>query len=261
MDITQIKVFGERNTGTNWLENLLMQNYDAPVIHHRGIISQEMTDLERKFLASLPRVQQLFMEEKIKDAIFETKGSKLFGWKHSSVLSENINKHPKFNETGFIFLVKNPFSFIKSLHKRPYNTLINVPKKVDDFIITPWPTLHRDYTCSPLLETPVELWNYKVSSYCNFLDSHKNALLLRYESLLENHELLFSLVEEKFKLKPKTRLPILKSTKFDKLNTDDYRNKYLNTNPSSGLRLNSIDLINSVLDDRLVKRCQYDSSH
>ena len=256
MKIEQVKIFGERNTGTNWLEDLIMKNYDIPVIHHRGIINQETTDFERDFIASLPKAQRVFVEESVKDSIFY-RATHLFGWKHSSVVSEILETHPKFRETAFIFLVKNPFSFIKSLHKRPYNTLVSLPKKVDEFVETPWPTLRRDYIDKAILNTPVELWNYKVSSYFDFLAKNDNAILIRYEALLENHEFLFDIIDEKFKLKAKSRTPILKSTKFDKLNTNDYQKKYLKSNPSSGLSQNSIELIQSVLDERLMKSCQY----
>ena len=43
MKIQQIKVFGERNTGTNWVESTLRKNYDIPIVHHNGIIKNFTT--------------------------------------------------------------------------------------------------------------------------------------------------------------------------------------------------------------------------
>ncbi|MBT9317469.1 hypothetical protein [Leptothoe spongobia] len=257
MNITQIKVFGERNTGTNWLEDLLMKNYDISIIHHREIIHTQTTELEKKFVSSLPQSQQVFMQECINDSIFEYKAAHLFGWKHSAIVADTLKKHPKFEETGFIFLVKDPYTFIKSLHKRPYHALSKLPKNIDKFLETPWPTLRRDNINTPLLSTPIELWNYKVTSYLDFLEKNSNAILLRYESLLENHEYLFDVIEDKFLLKAESRLPIVKSTKYDRMNTNDYQKKYLKTSPSSGLNSASLDLMRSVLDERLMKSCQY----
>ena len=73
----------------------------------------------------------------------------------------------------------------------------------------------------------------------------------------ENHEYLFDVIEDKFFLKSDSRLPITKSTKSDRMNTNDYQKKYLNTSPASGLNSASIDLMHSTLDDRLMKTCQY----
>lgn len=259
MEITQIKVFGERNTGTNWLEDLLMKNYSIPVIHHREIIREKLTEQEKKFIESLPRKQRTFMRECINDSIFKYKAAHLFGWKHSALVADDLCNHPKFEETGFIFLVKDPYAFIKSLHKRPYHTLVEIPKNIDKFLASPWPTLRRDNINSPLLNTPIELWNYKVASYFEFLEKHSNAILLRYESLLENYELLFDVIEDKFLLKSESRLSILKSTKYDRMSTNDYKKKYLKTNASSGLSSASIDLMRSTLNERLMEDCQYEN--
>ncbi|MGD1854735.1 MAG: hypothetical protein ACFB2W_10825 [Leptolyngbyaceae cyanobacterium] len=259
MAITQIKVFGERNTGTNWLEDLLIKNYSIPVIHHREIIKKQTTANEKAFIESLPQEQQVFMRERISDSIFEYKASHLFGWKHAAIVPEKLEKHPHFEETGFIFLVKNPYTFLKSLHKRPYHSLIQLPKNIDKFIDMPWPTLSRDNISHALLNNPIELWNYKVASYLNFLESHSNAILLRYESLLENYELLFDVIEDKFLLKSGSRSPILKSTKYDRMNTNDYQNKYLHNDSKDGLSSSSIELIRSSLDERLMRSCQYES--
>lgn len=259
MSVEQIKVFGERNTGTNWLESLVMNNYDIPVIHHRQIIKQKTTEAEQKFIESLPKKNRIFVRERVNDCIFEYRAKHLFGWKHTAVISDGLEQHPEFKKTGFVFIVKHPYTFIKSLHKRPYHALTEVPQSVDKFITTPWPTLHRDNINQPLLSSPVELWNHKVRSYFKFLElNRENAVLFRYESLLENHELLFKSLEEKLCLASKSRLPVLESTKpADRLGTADYRAKYLQKEPASGLNTSSIQLMKSLLDPQLVKQCQY----
>ena len=227
------------------------------MIHHREIIHENITEKEKKFIESLPRNQRTFMREYINDSIFKYKAAHLFGWKHSALVADNLLRHPKFEKTGFIFLVKAPYTIIKSLHKRPYHTLVQVPNSIDKFLSSPWPTLYRDNINIPLLNTPIELWNYKVASYFKFLEKYNNAILLRYESLLENYEILFDIIEDKFLLKSDSRLPMLKSTKYDRMNTNDYKSKYLKTNSSNGLSSTSIDLMCSTLDERLMEACQY----
>ena len=102
------------------------------------------------------------------------------------------------------------------------------------------------------------MWNHKVSSYVEFIAKHNNALLCRYESLLENYEVLFDMVGEQFSLTPKTKLPVDRSSKPDKLVTADYKKKYLKKDPSSNLSQKSINLMKSILDKTLIEHCQYD---
>ncbi len=258
MSITQLKVFGERNTGTNWVEAILTKNYNVPLIHHSGIIRNKTTQEQKEFLDLQDKNQKKFIREKLTDAIFENQAAHLFGWKHSCVVYNDLKYLPGFNETGFIFLVKNPYSFIKSLHKRPYHALSEVPKDIDAFISSPWLTVHRDAIKETLLNTPIELWNYKVYSYIKFMENASNSLLLSYEEVLNNPEILFNTIESKFSIIAKSRLAVTQSTKSDILQTDDYKDKYLTNNPMSGLSSSSIDLIREVIDQNLAKVCQYD---
>ncbi len=256
--IIQIKIFGERNTGTNWLEKIILANYDIPLIHHQGIINREITAEQKSFLNQYSKELRAALRERLIDNIFESqKAKKLFGWKHSAVHYSYLSKVPLFKKTGFIFLVKNPYSFLKSLHVRPYHSLVKVPKNLDEFVLSPWMTVHRDYTLEPLLKSPLELWNLKTSSYLSFMKKYENCLILRYEDLLEDYDLIFRLIKQKFSIQPILKLKITNSTKDQELKLADYQKKYLEYDPQQGFEIPTLDFIQSSLNRDLIDFLEY----
>ena len=252
-NISQLKIFGERNTGTNWLEQIILTNYDISLIHHQGIIDREITEEQRLFLNQYGEDLRTVLRERLIDNLFESpKAKNLFGWKHSSVDYSRLSKINLFEQTGFIFIVKNPYSFLKSLHRRPYHSLVNVPNNLDEFVVSPWLTVNRDYTFEPLLKSPLELWNLKNLSYLLFMTKYKNCIVIRYEDLLEDYNLIFRLIQEKFGIKPISKLKITNSTKNKKLKFEDYQDKYLKSDPKQGFEVSTLDFIQSFLNHDLV---------
>ncbi|RVU85405.1 hypothetical protein EOL70_05525 [Leucothrix sargassi] len=258
MSITQLKIFGERNSGTNWVEETVMSNYEVSLVHHRGVIGKSITDEQRALLRMYGQQERRFIRERFIDAIFEEQFVQFFGWKHSCVDYNLLRDCPSFNETGFIFLVKNPYSFIKSLHQKPYHELLNVPDSLDSFVSSPWLAVQRDLIANPLLETPVELWNYKVSSYFKFMKYSKNSLLLKYEDLLSDPHCLFEAIESRFSISAVNKTVITKSTKSDVLSINDYRKKYLIDDPKDGLSEVSLDFMKGAIDLQVAGACGYE---
>ena len=256
--IAQIKIFGERNTGTNWLEKIILANYDIPLIHHQGIIDREITQEQKLFLKQYSQELRVVLRERLIDNIFASqKARRLFGWKHSTVNYSHLSKINLFEQTGFIFLVKDPYSFLKSLHVRPYHSLVDVPKNLDDFVLTPWMTVNRDYTLEPLLKSPLELWNLKTFSYLSFMKKYENCLILRYEDLLQDYDLIFRLIKQKFSIQPILKLKIINSTKDRELKFADYQKKYLECDPKQGFEKQTIDFIQSSLNQDLIEFLDY----
>ena len=256
--IAQIKIFGERNTGTNWLEKIILANYDIPLIHHQGIIDREITQEQKLFLKQYSQELRVVLRERLIDNIFASqKARRLFGWKHSAVNYSHLSKINLFEQTGFIFLVKDPYSFLKSLHVRPYHSLVDVPKNLDDFVLTPWMTVNRDYTLEPLLKSPLELWNLKTFSYLSFMKKYENCLILRYEDLLQDYDLIFRLIKQKFSIQPILKLKIINSTKDRELKFADYQKKYLECDPKQGFEQQTIDFIQSSLNRDSIEFLDY----
>ena len=256
--VSQIKIFGERNTGTNWLEQIISRNYNVPLVHHKGIIRSELRREQNVFLDKYTGDVRKVLRERLIDAIFEgQRAQRLFGWKHSSVHYSHLSKIITFEKTGFIFLVKNPYSFLKSLHARPYNSLVHIPESLDQFVTSPWLTLSRDCTSEPLLKSPLELWNSKVASYLSFMEMCKNSLIVRYEDILEDQELIFHLVKKKFKVRPLSTQKVIKSTKDEGMKLEDYKRKYLECDPREGFEVQTLRYLDSLVDRDLIKFFDY----
>jgi len=163
MQARRLKIFGERNTGTNALAELITRNIGE--ILCSGVADEVVADLPERLrsIVSLDEPYRLFLRHAIVDDIF------------SVVPAECMFKHtaPEFSprfieqEVGVIFLVKNPYSWLVSMFRRPHGMLL---PKVDDFSLflrRPWLTLARD-NLPRVLASPIEMWNRKVAAYCRF---------------------------------------------------------------------------------------------
>ena len=125
-----IKVFGERNTGTNFLCKLLKDNSNLNCLEHGS--NKNINDLKNELIqkhfiqTSLNKQldkQQLFalIKEQLIDKQRSLEFNLNFGWKHAKINPDRIKKCPLYEKTIFICLIRNPWRFTYALHKRPYN--------------------------------------------------------------------------------------------------------------------------------------------
>ncbi len=144
-----IKIYAERNTGSVYLEWLLMKNL------------------------------------KIKLA----NGHEL-GWKRRIAPSEDEISRDLFDKVIFVCLVKNPYSWLLSMHRRPkkHEELQNLT--FSDFIRTSF----GDY------KNPVQLWNIKNQSYLDFQAIAPKTHLFRYEKVLAKPQESLNNLSEKFQI-------------------------------------------------------------
>jgi hypothetical protein len=253
MEITQLKIFGERNSGTNWIEDVILKNYNLPLLHHRGLIEQHMTTEHRALLSSLPIEERNFVRASITDWIFENYAIDLFGWKHRCVDFEKLQLTKNFDQTGFIFMVRHPYNFIKSLRKKPYHALLPIPDNLDDFISSPWMAMPKDNVPQPLLQSPLLLWNLKIESYLRFVERSNNAIVVRYEDILDDFELLFKMITDKFSVSINTLEPINPAVK----KTESCKNTNSVFNAHADLSSTSIEFMRPLIDSNLTTKLNY----
>ena len=80
---------------------------------------------------------------------------------------KELNNHRLNNpELSFLTITKNPYSWLLSLHRRPYHQKIDRNLSFEQFLQSKWTTLKRDNS-APVLNSPIELWNKKNRSYLN----------------------------------------------------------------------------------------------
>lgn len=255
-----IKVFGERNTGTNFLVELLDSNTNLRHLIHRDK-TRNRAELN-KLVSAYPRlkkseISRKIILERITDAKREKDFLNNFGWKHAAINSDKMEKSDLFQDTLFLCLIRNPWRFISALHKRPYNYLPKAKKELRSFIQSPLITTTRDGLEESLLNTPVDLWNKKVASYQHFQRVHpERVMILYYEEIMNDIDHFLLELKPFCKVSKQTKIPI-SSTKKDKKTFNDYRREVQLYSPLESIGAKCTKLITKKLDKRIFNQTIY----
>ena len=248
MDVTKIKVFGERNTGTNFVEQLLKSNVDCEIVS--GNLSRFYSWRFSLAYKLLPPDHAYRYVERSRDRIFENRFEIDGGWKHAKTpnFPSGIDAYPE--GMGLIAITKNPYAWLLSLHKRPYqgttHTRFN-PLPFSQFIREPWITVGRECAKSDY-DTPIHLWNDKVTSYFTL---HKCAptMIHQYEKIIGDIPQFLADVSDTFKISTLKHPEIpSSSSKKDGRTTQDITNYYRNNMWRSSITDEDMIFINSNLD-------------
>ncbi len=238
-----VKLYGERNTGTNYLSQLLERNLQ--VILLPGTIPSWLQWIS-------PRM------EWPRDLYFALTFSKNLGWKHrmAPTPEELANFANDIKSVCFVTVTKNPYSWLLSLYRRPYHNYSRMPS-FEEFLQRPWPTVRREGHPEPF-PNPVVIWNEKNRSYVN-LSAYASCLNLRYEDLVLNPESTIEKIASHFALSRKspTFLNVEESTKGDRQTFSEYQEYYLRERWREKLTPQAIALINRHLDLSLLSHFGY----
>ena len=256
--IKRIKVFGERNTGTNFIEGLLRDNLDIGVCP--GILPNRLQCLYKAVSNMLPYALAWHVVEHDRNRRFEARFDEHVGWKHARLpnLPKNRDCYP--DGLGFIALIKDPYAWLQSLHQRPYQGKIHstaTPLSFSDFLRTPWPTVKRE--CGPAeYANPVQMWNDKVASY-ETLHAYGPTLILPYENIIEDIEGFLKTVCHTFGLPKSGRVEIrATSTKGDDGRTTKEIVRYYRSREwVKNLAADDLNCINDQLDHGLRENFGY----
>jgi hypothetical protein len=242
-----IKVYGERNSGTNFLEQLLEKNLEVHVLkfqpkwHHLLLL-------------------RLIRYDFIEDFVFFLQRKEILGWKHGRPRIEEIKQYQK-SRLAVITITKNPYAYLLSMHRNPYHFKGKKEKKIIDFLKQRWYLRRRDLCELDYLESPISLWNMKNRSYLDLKGQVSNDVInLSYEALLKNPESIVQSIANELSVRLKNRGQFQNvnfSTKNSKRAFQDYRKYYLNAEYQKDLSPPSIDFINQSLDMDVVSRFGY----
>jgi len=134
------------------------------------------------------------------DALEDERRSRLTGisgWKHCA---PQIDHSYAETETCVLFLVRDPYSWIVSLTRRPYNCRTPKIDKIDEFIERPWLTMRRD-NIAPVLSSPIGLWNEKLRAYRAFSRAAPvPSTLLKFEDFVQAPVAALAGVLEQFEI-------------------------------------------------------------
>lgn len=168
------------------------------------------------------------------------------GWKHR--LAPKKNEWSKFNVESclFIFCIRNPYSWIKAMHKEPYYE--HYPK-IKDLPLKDFVNFSiEDY------ENCIAMWNLKNQSYIVMSEEVPNSIVINVEDFHSNqlafHTNLASLLDKK-------DVPLTEMN-----NYVNGRGRHEDKDISSSLKIPQLDgdlleMINASLSEQTMERCNY----
>lgn len=250
-----VKVFGERNSGTIYLNALIRENTNAIIMDgdtkgKGGTLSgsneffPEAYTTDNDYLQDLDHFRMLQSD---------------YGWKHAAPPVNTIEFSSHRDLTKLIFTAKHPVFWLKSIHKRPYNPRIKLELNFSDFIRSPWPLSKRDNISSESLPTPIDLFNRKISSYIEAIKQFpKNSVFIKYEDLLADTEGTVKIACEGILGFGGTAFKnVLRSTKSTEENFDFYKSKYLSDSYKDDISHEDLEFIQERLAPRVMRFCGY----
>ena len=257
--VRYVKVFGERNCGTNWCTKNLAANTRAIVVSNK-----DMKDLRREAVSERMRESdgaedkrtRAAIRHKAVDDVYATSGLETFGWKHCNLVEDELRRHPNYDRTAFVCMVKHPVWFLSSLFYRPHAPILGVPASLEEFVDYPWQTYGRENLGGVMLDSPIDLWNIKVRSYCDFVANNERAIIVRYEDMLADPAAFFSRVGA-LGVPMRRRQELVDSNKRGELTLDRYRTKYSDENMRTSIPLAVREAVQQRADSDLVERLGY----
>lgn len=242
-----IKIYGERNTNTNYISKLISLNLAVKQL--QGTVPEPLSTL----LGTFPG------NEFIRDMYFNITYKKNLGWKHACVKPmEQLSKYRIIElPVNFITITKNPYSWLMSLYRNPYHQYYDDKMEFEEFLKMPWKTVGRDNVRNKLI-SPIELWNIKNNSYLQL--SADKTLNITTESIFKDPEEIIERISQKFSI-PRLQGKFTNyenSTKDRNKDSNYYRNYYLNEQWRDKLSLEAVAIINETIDQKLMSHFGYD---
>ena len=242
-----IKIYGERNTGTNYLHQLLEANLNAKLLP--GVAPKVIQHIK----------PSTAFGEWVRDTYFNFTYTRNLGWKHMLIpptqeLEQIINC---LNHLKFITLVKNPYSWLLSLSRRPYHHH-SKSDSLEKFLTQEWRTVGRE-NAPKNFHSPIEMWNQKNRAYLELVH-YLPGMCIKYEDLLADPQLVVNGISDSLGIPRNTQFftNIQASTKKDNSNFDRYQDYYLNERWKEKYDENTLAIVSKGLDKSLVAELGYE---
>jgi hypothetical protein len=262
MDAFDLKIFGERNTSTNALRQILERNSASRVFP--SIAADIDPGLERR-VGRLRRLSRLIgpfrpdwfahAREAAIDRVFDGVPP-THAWKHGAT---RFDSAAPFDGVCVVFCVRNPYSWLQSLFKNPYHVTGARPARFADFIDMDWPLVRRDALPVDRL-TPLDLYHEKLRSYLDFIDqlavrgiAHH---VIRFEDIVTDQAAVFARLAPDLRDPADTFTMLEKSTKDSRKDAAYYREYYRDETWRQGIEP-EIALLEGRVDKPLFARFGY----
>jgi hypothetical protein len=167
-----VKLYGERNTGTNYLAGLLLSNAEVELL--AGTPPPTLNRVRRRVTDS----------HAVLDLWFALTEHRNLGWKHRRVDVDALRRRRRAGRAHFVVTVKNPYSWLVSLQRRPYHRAGSGDGSLVALATEPWPTQRREGG-PPVYDNAVRMWCDKAASHLA-LGTAFPTTIVRYEDLVDD---------------------------------------------------------------------------
>ncbi len=252
-----LKIYGERNTGTNYLAALAELNLCAKVLPGRVADNDMLTQVTRRLSRYLPHLGRKW-HEAARDRFFEATFSDNLGWKHMNPNPARIGQEA-LASVRFLMVIKNPYAWLLSLHQRPYHVGVR-DGSFEHFLTRRLPVMEQRENIGSDALTAIEVWNRKVQGYIQLQDVASHAVIMRYEDFLVDEITALHTVATKLGIAIRDRhIPVSEGVKQadTKISHSDYASYYLKERWRERLSPEALGIINSSLDQEAVKQFSY----
>jgi hypothetical protein len=258
MDL-KIKLFGERNTATRAVKQMLRATDGVTLFNTKR--PDSMGNVEwANMMASINLYIQDDWRKVYVDALRDNvahHNAPLAMWKHAAPVW-----HDDFaaQNVRTIFCVRNPYSWVLSMACKPYHMKAKRTGDFQTFIKRPWLTERRDNT-DILLRSVMDLWNNKLRAYADFADqaelSAGEYAYLRFEDFVADPTA--ALTETLAQFGSVSVAPAMRqSTKKNGKKLSDLQTYYKNEAWRDRLTAPTVQAINDLLDWPLVDQFCYE---
>lgn len=256
--VPSLKIYGERNTGTNYLTALMDGNFNADILSGRVDDRYLPVLVTRKLRRYWPSLAHK-LHEAARDRYFSTTFDQNLGWKHMNPDLERIGPS-SLEDVRFVMVLKNPYAWLLSLFQRPYH-VGGRDDRFEDFLDRRLAVMERRENIGPHSLTPVEVWNAKLDGYRALERSAKHAMIVQYEDFLRDEGAALDRVGRTLGLSMRqARMSINTGIKRDdsQRTRTDYADYYLKERWRDKLTAETIAKINSVIDAEAVRTVGYE---
>jgi hypothetical protein len=247
------KVYGERNTGTNFVAELLRRNFAVHCLQSNNRIHDYVGPLARDLPAELAGG--------LRDALLDLDCQRTMyadlGWKHGVPPRGLIASAPHARQTLFICIAKHPVAWLRSLAERPYNLIDELPKKFSRFIRQDWTVTRRDNLSGYERINVVDLWNAKNAAFQNLGSVAERCLVVAYEEILRNPAGFLDSVGSHLVARGNEFVWSLPATKGDSMSFEQYRQKYLEQNICGTISAEDLECIRDRIDETVMAAFGY----
>ena len=258
MDLN-IKLFGERNTATRAVKQMLRATVGVTLVNSKR--PDELGNVEwANLVASINLYIQDDWRKVYMDALRDNVShfhAPLAMWKHAAPKWDDAFAHQGICT---VFCVRNPYSWALSMACKPYHMKA---RRTDDFLTfikRPWLTERRDNT-GIILRSVMDLWNNKLRAYAEFADqaelSGGKTAYVRFEDFVEDPASTLAKTLAGFGADTAPK-PIAESTKNHGKPLSELQHYYANEQWRNRLTAPTVRAINELLDWPLVDQFCYE---